>query len=252
MMVFARRLIGSGAVLFAAAMFVVPAFGQAGGGGDVGSGKPADESKMYYELGFSYLMQGDKVRARRLLERAAAAKGQLGDLARLQLIRLLAVEKRKKGESRLPQVRAMLDQMRDPVNRGEAWYAAIQSLYDYGETDASLELALEVPQRFAANRALSSRAAFLAAQILTERRQYAAALEQLFAVVDLKPKAFRAELAESDSRIDDAYYLLARIYLSRGEYYSPRKAYRAIIPFKTHARSPAFQISQIIPLSQRL
>jgi len=221
--------------------FLVPGLVSAQG---EGRGEVEDESKMFHELGFSYLLQGNRAKARELFQKAAAAKGQYADISRLQLIRLLALEKRKAGESRLPQVRAALKKIEDDSWLKQAWYAAMRSLYDYGEKEGALELALEMPQRFPESK-MADAAALLAAEIMYERRHLSAALDQLLGIVNKHPKG-------DGEYTDDAYYLLALVFNTPGEYYSPRKAYGALLAFRRFKDRRAFKRSIRLEEARRL
>lgn len=190
-------------------------------GAEQGAGDGADDSRIFFEVAFSYLLQGRDQLARRNFERALAAGGDYADLNRIALVRLLGREKRAPGTSRLPEVRALLGQVQQRDLIGTAWFAAMEALYDYGERDAALELALEMPRRFPdSDRA--DEALLLAARILMERQRRAAALDQLFYLLDRH--------GDSD-QLDEAHFLMAKIYLDPGVYYSPVRARAALEPF---------------------
>ena len=194
-----------------------------------------DDSKIQYELGFSYLLAGNKSKARLHLNKAMGMKGRYADLSRLQIIRLLAFEKRKAGEIRLPQIRRILSRVEDESLKIQSWYASIQSLYDYGEKDSALELALEMSHRFP-NSKLADAATFFAAEIFFERKKYAAALDRLFWITGRDQKMNGAFL-------DDAFYLIARIFISPGYYYNPAAARNALLAFRKYRKYPAFKNS---------
>ncbi len=192
-----------------------------GAGNQAGKEDEAQESRLYFEIAFAYLLQGRDDLARRNFEKALAAGGDYSDLNRIALVRLIAREKRNPGASRLTEVQAILKEVQGQDLIGTAWMAAIEALYDYGERDAALELALEMPRRFPAAREADA-AVLFSARLLFERQRRAAALDQLF--------YFLSRHKDSDL-LDEAHFLLASIYLDPGLYYSPSRARAALAPF---------------------
>lgn len=181
----------------------------------------ADESHVYFEMGFSYWLQGRTPLARRNFERALEAGGEHADRNRIALVRLIGREKRPAGAGRLAEVRAILGAIQQPDLVGTAWLAAMEALYDYGERDAALELSLEMPRRFPTSPE-ADEAVLFAARILFERQRRAAALDQLFFLIRDYPQS---------DHLDEAHYLLARVFLEPGIYYSPVRARTALEPF---------------------
>ncbi len=185
----------------------------------------ADQSKIYYEMGFSFSLQNNPVKAKEYFEKAVGEQGQFSEPARLELFRMTA------GTAEtLEKVRQQLGQFQDNSIIPLAWKTAMGSLYDAGKKDWALELALEMPYRYPQSKEADD-AKLLAAEIFFEKKAFSAALEQLQQLLDAYP---------SEDSADDAYYFMARIYASPGEYHSPLRARGALSAFLKLESNPNF------------
>ena len=186
-----------------------------------------DLSKIYYEEGFSYLLQGNSAKAKEFLEKAVTEGGQYADPARLELVRILSRSGNSQG------LREMLGQFQDQNLVSAAWKEAILGLGDGGNSDASLELALEMPLRFPVSPEADD-VLFFSAELLFSRGQYAASLDRLQMIL--------TGYADKDCA-DDAYYLMSQIFLHPGPYFSPQRARGAVLAFHKNLDKPFFKNS---------
>lgn len=185
---------------------------------------PGDAARVAYEMGFAYLLAEDVDRARSYLEEAIAAGGPYADLARTELVRLLAYADQPAPGAQVDEA-AMLASIRqtllgfeDRTRIPQAWFAAVQALDEAGRYAPSLELAMELALRYPESP-WADDALLTAARLHAANGHHAAALESLFRILK--------EHATGD-RSPAAAYMLARIYSSPGEYYSPGRACAAL------------------------
>ena len=162
----------------------------------------------------TFLLRRDRGRAQQLFEEAEKAGGPYADLARLHRIRLLAKESRKEGETRQAAVRKLLDGFADPESGQMAWFLAAVSLYEAGEREAGLEIAVEAGRVFEGTR-WGGAARLFAAEVFFENQEFAPCMDQLLRLLDDR---------ESQDFEAAASLLLARVYLAPGEHHSPRRA----------------------------
>lgn len=182
---------------------------------EVGSGQSPDggPAAVLFDRAQTFLLRRDSARALELFSQAAKTGGDYAELGRLHQIRLLATEKRPEGESRAKAVRALLTGFGEPAREQLAWFLAAVSLYDSGETEAALDLAVEAGRTFDGTR-WGGAARFLAAEIFFEKQELAPAADQLLRIVDDR---------ENTEHLDSATFLLARIYLAPGRLHSRRR-----------------------------
>lgn len=185
---------------------------------------PGDAARTAYEMGFSYLLAEDNKQARTFLEEAVAAGGPYADLARIELVRLLAFGARDTAaqpvaeDTILPPIRQVLLGFEDRTRIPRAWYAAVQALEQAGQYAPSLKMAMELALRYPA-AAEADDALLAAARLHYANGNPAAALEHLFRIL----KEY-----EQGDRVSAASYMIARIYSTPGEYYSPARACAAL------------------------
>ena len=185
-----------------------------------GEDLPGEPARIAYEMGFAYLLAHDTERARRYLETAVGAGGVYGDLARIELVRLLATNRADPNTAAavLPSIRQVLLGFEDRTRIPRAWYAAVQALEDAGRYEPSLEMAMELALRYPESIEADD-ALFAAARLHHANGNEAAALENLFRILK--------EYSQGD-RVPVAYLMIARIYSTPGEYYSPGRACAAL------------------------
>ncbi len=186
---------------------------------------------MAYELGFAYLLANEPLRARGYLEEAAATGGPFADLARLELVRLIATGAGAAGVDTdadaantvddaavIAEIRGVLLAFEDRTRIDEAWYAGVQSLETAGRYAAAIELALELPLRYP-NGPRADDALYAAARLRKAEGQKLAALEPLYRIVE--------SYASGELR-EPAYLLIAHIYSEPGPLFSPARACAAL------------------------
>ncbi|MCR9144097.1 MAG: hypothetical protein NXI24_17750 [bacterium] len=189
---------------------------------------PGDPARVAYEMGFSYLLADDAQQARTYLEEAVAAGGNYGDLARVELVRLLAYASGPTnaapatagtdGDAVLASIRAILLGFEDRTRIPRAWFAAVQALEEAGQYAPALRMAMELALRYPAS-AETDDALLTAARLHAANGHPAAALESLFRI--LKDHA-------AGDRMPTAVVMIANIYSAPGEYYSPARACAAL------------------------
>lgn len=202
-----------------------------------GEDLPGDAARVAYELGFAYLLANEPQRARSYLEEAAATGGPFADLARLELVRLIALDVAISGAATeagagtadqtnaavpdadvIAEIRGVLLAFEDRTRVDEAWYAGVQSLETAGRYAAAIELALELPLRYP-NGPRADDALFVAARLRKAEGQKLAALDPLYRIVE--------SYATGDLR-ESAYLLIAHIYSEPGPLFSPARACAAL------------------------
>ncbi len=189
-----------------------------------------EEGETLYTLGLSYLERGEEKKAESYFRRALQEGGSWGDLARVEIIRFTA---RKGGEGVKEEILSQLNQVENPSMVSEAWFAAVQALQEAEQEELALELALELSTRFPRSEKADD-ALFFAAEFHFKQGAPASALETLFLLLE--------RYQESDS-LDDAYYLLGRIYLTPGPFYSKARALAAFHYFQNHLGEEPFASS---------
>lgn len=172
------------------------------------------EGQAIFDRAQTFLLRRDRSRAQQLFEEAEKAGGPYADLSRLHRIRLLARESRKGDETREAAVRKLLDGFADPESAQMAWFLAAVSLYEGGEREAGLEIAVEAGRRFEGTR-WGTASRFFAAEVFFEKGELAPSMDQLLRLLDDR------ENREFDAA---AAFLLARVYLQPGTHHSPRRA----------------------------
>ncbi len=169
-----------------------------------------DESNLAYESGLAYAAAGDSLRARKEFERAASAKGDFSDLARVELLRIQAQD----GKTALSALTQALGQIKDQTLQENAYMALASSLKQsrryQDAVDVCLLLAGRMPESSLADDAL-----LMAAGIFLDMGAPDAARLQAEKVVS------RYKTSDSVAR---ARLLLARSYLIHDENYAPALA----------------------------
>lgn len=183
------------------------------------------EGQVLFDRAQTFLLRRDRSRAQELFAAAEKAGGPYADLARLHRIRLLAREARKENETRGAAVRALLDGFADAELGQLAWFLAAVSLYEGGEKEAGLDIAVEAGRRFEGQQ-WGGAARFFAAEVFFEKGELAPCIDQLLRLLDDRG---------NETMHAAATYLLARVYLEPGDYNSPRRAVHLLERFRGEA-----------------
>ena len=101
--------------------------------------------------------------------------------------------------------------------------------------DEAIEVSNEISGRFP-GEPIEDASLYVTALVHFEKKQFSAALARLYRILERKRM-------DSDSYVDDAYYLIGRIYAEPGENYSPLRAYRAYLAFVREEKQAAFRDS---------
>ncbi|MBI3396775.1 MAG: hypothetical protein HY042_13135 [Spirochaetia bacterium] len=175
-----------------------------------------DEGRIAYEMAASLLLAGETDKAKARFNDAMGAGGRYADLARLEMVRILARD--TKTQNRSTAVKQILSAVEDEAMKPRVTFAAAAALYGSGELDGALELLLDLSLRLPADRGASD-AVLLSAQIYYDKRQWTAALERGLFLISQYPKSIH---------VSRAYELIAAIYWMPGPEYSPIRARRAL------------------------
>lgn len=172
------------------------------------------EGQMLFDRAQTFLLRKERGRALQLFEQAEKAGGPYADLSRLHRIRLLATESRKDNETRSAAVRKALEGFTEVELGRLAWFLAATALYEGGEREEALDIALDAGRRFEGTR-WGSAARFFAAEIFFENGELSSCTDLLLKLLDNR---------ENRDLEDAAVFLLARVYLESGDHHSPRRA----------------------------
>jgi outer membrane protein assembly factor BamD (BamD/ComL family) len=184
-----------------------------------------DPSTIDYEKGISAYLQNDQERAGKSLERAVTSSGESSEMARIALIRTVAL-------------RSGLGGIRPLLETGESdlapalWFAAIHALIEGERTGEAEELAIEFPLKFP-DSDLNDNVEYALADIFFKKGHLRASLDRLIIIIERYPQG---------DTMDDAYYLLSRIFGIRGEFYAPSREYQIVTAFVGSSR-PIFRDS---------
>ncbi len=198
------------------------------------------EGQMLFDRAQTFLLRKDRGRALQLFEQAEKAGGPYADLSRLHRIRLLATESRKDNETRGGAVRKALEGFAEPELGQLAWFLAATALYEGGEREEALDIALEAGRRFEGTR-WGSAARLFAAELFFENGELSPCTDLLLKLLDNR---------ENRDLEDAAVFLLARVYLESGDHHSPRRATHLLERFLSEKppyqrslwRSPALRL----------
>ena len=191
------------------------------------SQEAGEEGLVEYEIGMSYLLRGDKKRAREFFEKARAGKGESADLALLELVRLLGKDSDASG------IRQIIMEVENEDFAPKMWMAGIESLIEHLKYDDALELATEMHILYP-DSPLTDDILYMSGEILYKKRAYPSAIEKLYLVLNNY---------QNSDHADDACYLLSKIYGEGGEYYSATMEYFMLKYFLNRLHMQAFKKS---------
>ncbi len=188
---------------------------------------PGEAGQVNYEMAFAYLLKGDREQARAFLDQAVAAGGTYADLARLELIRLIAVQNQDDAANAdvVPQIRTVLLAFEDRTLIPRAWFAAVQALEQAERRPEALALALELALRYPQSNEAAP-ALLSAAHLHLHDDDTDAAIDALYRIL--------ADY-ETSTQAREALYLLAKIYSVPGPHYDPDLACLALQHFHDHS-----------------
>lgn len=189
-------------------------------------------SEAAYRRGLDHLQAGEQKEAKNQFEEALAAGGRYADLARLELVRLVAAP--LVGEDPLPPLRALLAGFGDADQAAHASLIAIETLLAGGFSAEALQLAAELSSRYPDNPQETD-ALLLAARFFYQSGNSGAALQRLYRI---------AAAPQESALLTAAYYLLAHIHLEPGDHYSPMRGCRLLsLAEKRATKAAAYLLS---------
>ncbi len=187
-----------------------------------------DRSRVEYDLGMNLSMEGKVQEAMAHYRLALQGEGDMADSSRIQLVRNLA-----RTGAPLPEVRALLQAIEDPVIQGRAYLNAVAEYAGSSHLEPGVELAIEYARQNA-DSAFADDALFLAALMEFRMKHYRVSRSILMEIV---------QLGDRSDMIDDAYYFLACIYFVPGDTYNPSMALAILHKFQRNLDKPWFRDS---------
>jgi len=180
-----------------------------------------DPSTLEYQKGIDALFQRNLPLARKHLEQSIGAGGGDSELARLALVEPLA----KTGSD------AEIGQFFQTATGELApsiWYYGIEALMEAERLDLAASFAAEFVVRFP-DSTLADNVEFALAEIFFQKNDLGAAFYRLTHILEVYP---------AGDFVDDACYLLSRIFATEGEFYSPAREYRMLQTFVDKKTAP--------------
>lgn len=171
-----------------------------------------DQSKLSYEAGMTYAMAGEGSRARAAFEKASQIQGDFADLARLELLRILA----RDGKTELPALVTLLGAIKDQALSERAHLHLAGSLLEARRPLDAVDVTLLLSGKFPESE-LADNALLLSAKIFFQLGRYEAARADAATIV--------TKYSKSDS-VDGARQILARLSLTPDENYNHPAACR--------------------------
>ena len=202
----------------------------ASGIGLVAQNRGGDEDRIRYELAATHLLRGQSEEAGRLFREVAAGNTAYADLARLELIRMLAYQQEAPEQE---EIRQLVQSVEAADLMPRAYLTAGHTLEARGDSGAALVYYLELCERLPEDP-LTADARYGAARLLYAEGSYEASLMVLFQLLD--------ENDESDLK-DDALVLMARVYRAPGPHENGLRACQALSEFLRRSGENGFRDS---------
>ncbi|MDH5656159.1 MAG: hypothetical protein OEZ34_09640 [Spirochaetia bacterium] len=186
-----------------------------------------DQGRVNYEIGMSYLLRGDRGKAKPFFEKARMSGGESADLASLELVRIMG------KDSDASELRQIITAVENQDFAPKMWMAAIESLIEHQKYDFALELSIEMSILYP-DSPLTDDILYMSGEVFYRKRAIPSAIEKLYQVLQ--------NYKDSD-HADDACFLLSKIYGEGGYYYSATMEYYMLKYFMNHLHIPAFKNS---------